>query len=120
LDADAFVDLLTRHLHTALEADEFDLTLDPDTGEIDLSTDDWTLKIERWPGGPAWLAIDDEPDDPVDYRAARRAVMTEASERALAAANLELDGALSDTLVAGSDPFSQDLGVALREAAAEM
>ena len=113
---------------------------DPEPGTLALATDDWALTVEGLtdvaaadppclppqapkdippPSSPAdrrvvaWLAVDDEPDDPARHPAARRALMPEPVDRALAAADAALAGALRAALVAGADPFSQDLARAL-------
>lgn len=103
---------LTAAMHTVLDPDEFDVT-EGAPGELDLSTDDWTLHVEDWPNGPAWLAIDDEPDDLAAYTAARRRVMSEAVERALAEADRAVDGALTRALRASGDPFTIQFATAL-------
>ena len=47
---------------------EFDLTVDDETGEIELATDDWTLSIDGVPdAASAWLAIDAEPEAAHEY-----------------------------------------------------
>jgi len=111
-DLDQLATALDTALRAVLDPEEYDVTRGA-AGELDLSTDDWTLHLEGWPTGPAWLAIDDEPDDPSRYDAARRAVMSEAVERALAEADRAVDGALVRALQAGGDPFSIDLALAL-------
>ena len=106
-------------LRTALAAgeseDEFDITVDDQTGAIECATDDWTLLIEGVPETPmAWLAIDDEPDDPYQFPRARRAVMSSAEEQALRRADAALDGLLGRALAASEDPFSQHMAAVLR------
>ena len=112
-------------LRTVLHDDDLDITTNPETGTLEITTDDWTLAIENLdepdpsvPSTPAkrptaWLAIDDEPDDPARYRSARRAVMPPAVDHALARADAALAGALRTALEAGEDPFTQDLAAAL-------
>jgi hypothetical protein len=97
-----------------VDADDFDVVLGP-AGELDVSTDDWTLHVEGWPDGTAWLAIDDEPDEPARYATARRAVMPETVERALAEADHEVGGVLSRALVASGDPFTAEFLAALKQ-----
>jgi hypothetical protein len=105
---------LTAALRTVLDPDEFDLAPGA-AGELDLSTDDWTLHVENWPAGVAWLAIDDEPDDPSGYAAARRHVMNEEVERALAEADRAVGGTLTRALQASGDPFTVDFSAALSD-----
>jgi hypothetical protein len=111
-NTDHIVATLTAALRTVLDLDEFDVTPGT-TGDLDVSTDDWTLHIENWPNGPAWLAIDDEPDDPSAYTTARRQVMNEEVERALAEADRAVGGALTRALQASGDPFTTDSANAL-------
>jgi hypothetical protein len=85
-----------------------------DASSLDITTDHWTLHFE---GGGGFLAIDDEPDHPSTYAAARRAVMSEAVERAFAAADRALDGAIRSALTATGDAFSLDFAAALETAA---
>jgi hypothetical protein len=114
LDADTarLAAALTAALRTVLDPDEFDVTPAP-AGALDVATDDWTLRFEDWPIGPAWLAIDDEPDDPSAYASARRRVMSEAVERALAEADRAVGGALTRALRASGDPFTVDFSATL-------
>ncbi|MGI8476275.1 MAG: hypothetical protein ACR2OO_07905 [Thermomicrobiales bacterium] len=117
MDMATLTDLLRAALESALAADEFDILVDDAVGTLDVACDDWTLHLERWPDGTAFLAIDDEPDEPDepgDFAAARRAVMGDAVERALADVDRALDGALSRALAASGDPFSADLVATFR------
>jgi hypothetical protein len=103
---------LAAALRTVFDPDEFDITQGV-PGELDVSTDDWTLHIDQSPSGVAWLAIDDEPDDPSAYTAARRQVMSEEVERALSEADRAVGGALTRALEASDDPFSAHFATAL-------
>src|SRR5688500_20366010 len=71
----------------------FDAGIDGRARAMEVSTDDWTVYIE-WERGVAWLAIDDEPDDPGKYEQARRAVMSEAEEEGSRRSNDGMDGVL--------------------------
>jgi homoserine kinase len=113
-DTNRLAAALSAALRTVLDPDEFDVT-PATTGDLDVSTDDWTLHIENWPNGPAWLAIDDEPDDASAYTAARRQVMSEEVERALAEADQAVARGLTRALQASSDPFTIGLVAALIE-----
>jgi hypothetical protein len=112
-DVDDLAEAIRTALLGAMDADDFDVAPGA-AGELDVSTDEWTLHVEGWPDGPAWLAIDDEPDEPARYAAARRAVIPEAVEQALAGTDYEVGGALSRALAASGDPFTLDLLDALR------
>jgi hypothetical protein len=111
-DLDQLATALDTALRAVLDPEEYDISRGA-AGELDLSTDDWTIHLEGWPTGPAWLAIDDEPDDSAQYEAARRAVMSEAVERALAEADRAVGGALGRALEATDDPFTSALAVSL-------
>lgn len=113
---DQIATALTAALNCVLDPDDFDIALGVSAGsqELDLATDDWTLHLEGWPETVGWLAIDDEPEDASKYDAARRAVMSESVERALADANRAAGGALSRALAASGDPFSLALVSALK------
>lgn len=124
--ADRWVAALVAALEPVLDAEEFDAGDGGEPGQVEVATDDWTLVIAGLVEGAdaatgesaeptAWLAIDDEPGDATQYGAARRAVMSDAIEQALAAADRSLDGALAAALIAGGDPFSADFAAALRE-----
>jgi hypothetical protein len=105
---------LASALGEVLAAEQFDLVEDA-AGALEAMTDEWTLRIEGWPDGIAYLTIDDEPGDVTEMRRARRAVMPVAVERALALADRELGGGLALALRASADPLSIDLAQALAE-----
>ncbi|MGH2561494.1 MAG: hypothetical protein ACRDJH_20710 [Thermomicrobiales bacterium] len=105
---------LAAALSEVLEADEFDLVAD-ETGALEAMTDTWTLRVEGWPGGIAYLTIDDEPAAADELRAARRVAMSLDVERALAIADGAMGGALTVALRASGDPLSVDLAYALAE-----
>lgn len=95
--------------------DEFDIRINDDTGAIECATDDWTLLIEGVPESPvAWMAIEDEPEEPEQYPRARRAVLRSVEEQALRRVDRTLDGLLTRALEASGDPFSQHLSSVLR------
>ncbi len=99
---------LNLALDEVLDPDDFDVVFDSD-GELNVSTDDWTLHFEGWPSGPAWLAIDDEPEDPEQFAAALSGAMGEKIIRTLRQVDVVVSGRLTRALVAGSDQFSQVL-----------
>jgi hypothetical protein len=102
---------LTTALKEVLDPDEFDVALGvaSDTRELDLATDDWTIHLEGWPETVGWLAIDDEPEDSSQFDSARRAVMPESVEQAIAQADREVGGSLSRALATSNDPFTMAL-----------
>lgn len=109
MDSETFVRTTRALLLTVMREDDFDVTSGED-GSLDVSTDHWTVHLES---GGGFLAIDDEPEEPSLYAAARRAVMSERVERALALADRELDGAMSAALAASGDPFTLSFVAAL-------
>jgi hypothetical protein len=110
LRVDEIARVLRTHLLTVMDEDDFDLVIGGSDGSLDLSTDDWSIHLEHERG---FLAIDDEPADAASFARSRRAVMSEAVEHALAAADVELGGALSAALTATGDPFTLDFVSAL-------
>lgn len=102
------VELLRREMLVDLKPIEFDLTVDEQTGEIQLATDDWTLGIEHLATTPtAWIAIDGEPDHPHEYDRARQDSFRSHEIAALRRANLALGGVLAEWLIASQDAFSE-------------
>ena len=114
MDLQTLTEVLTRHLLTVLKPVDFDIVQSAAGGELDVAADKWTIHFEN---GTGFLAIDSEPDEPAAYTTARREVMSEAIERAIATADHELDGALSAALVASGDPFTLNFVAALRQTA---
>lgn len=110
MDIPVLVETVQRHLNTVLKPIDFDITDGPGENEIDISTDDWTIHLE---GAWGFLAVDEEPEESAAFLKARRAAMSEPVERALAQADQELGGALSDALSVSSDPFTLDFVAAL-------
>lgn len=113
LELEAWAGRLRATLGAVLCPEDFDVVLGSERDALEVVTDDWTLRIEQQPNVVAWLAIDDEPDDPDARQDARRALMPIAVERALAALDRRSDGALGGALRASGDPLSLDLADAL-------
>jgi hypothetical protein len=106
---------LRTELAAGESTDEFDISVNDETGAIECATDDWTLLIEGVPETPAaWMAIDEEPEDEAGFERARRDAILPREEEALVRANTALDGLLSQALDASNDPFSQHVARALR------
>ncbi|MGH2533110.1 MAG: hypothetical protein ACRDJW_12500 [Thermomicrobiales bacterium] len=107
---------LASALSEVLQTEEFDLVED-ETGALEAMSDQWTLWVEGWPGGVAFVTIDDEPADAdaARMREARRRVMGVAVDRALAAVDRDIGGALAAALRSSGDPLSGDLALALDE-----
>lgn len=102
----------TAVLKEVLDEEEFDVVLDSD-GELNVSTDDWTIHLEDDLG---WFAIDEEPEKEADYPAALGKVLPPDILAAFAEVDKQSGGELLNALVTGSDPFSQLLVEKLREA----
>jgi hypothetical protein len=103
LEIDKLTEVLRPHLRSVMSETEFDIT--PGEAALDISTDHWTIHLE---GHGGFLAIDEEPADKAAFQVARRAVMSEKVEQALAAADRDLDGSLSEALTTSGDPFTLD------------
>lgn len=114
MDENRIREVVTKHLLTVLKPADFDITGSLDDDGLDISTDEWTIHLES---GWGFLAIEDEPELPAAFAAARRKVMPEKVERALIAIDRELDGALSAALETSGDPLSLDFVPVLRSAA---
>ncbi len=110
------VDALARELFEQLRAmlgpEEVDL-IEETSGSITVTTDEWSLQFERAPVNRVWLAIDAEPDDPAEYDAARREVVSEGVEALMAQIDRSFDGALGTLLRASGDPFTGSLATAI-------
>ena len=107
-------------LRSALSAgeseDEFNISVNDETGAIECATDDWTLLIEGVPDGNplAWMAIDEEPENEAGFLRARRGAINPAEEAALRQVDSTLGGLLTQALAASEDPFSQHVAASLR------
>jgi hypothetical protein len=92
----------TAVLKEVLDEDEFDVVLDSD-GELNVSTDDWTVHLEDELG---WIAIDEEPEKEAGYAAALSAVFPIDVLRAFNEVDRLSDGTLTGALRAGNDPLT--------------
>jgi hypothetical protein len=101
------VAILRESMRARLKPIEFDLTIDDETGEIQLITDAWTIGIEGVPEQPsAWLAIDAEPEHPNEFANALRDAFRPHELDALRTADAALNGLLTQALNASNDPLS--------------
>ena len=108
------VAVLRREMLASVRQVEFDLKVDDETGEIELSTDDWTITIDIDPGPPsAWVAIDVEPELEREYDKARQDAFRPQEIAALQRTDQALDGLLTRALTTGGDPFSQFIAESL-------
>ncbi len=110
MDAEELIEELNDRFANALEEDAYDISLNEDDGTIEVATDDWTLVIESWPAGIAYLALDDEPDtaDP-DALHAELTRMIGPARGPLTAVNASADGLLVAALIRARDPLSSGL-----------
>ena len=109
------VAILRRELLVDLRPIEFDLTIDDETGDLQLATDSWTLAIEHPESAPsAWVAIDAEPDTDHEYEHALKDAFRPMEIAALRRANAALDGLLAAALIASTDSFSAFFARALQ------
>jgi len=115
MDADELIEELNDRFANALDDDAYDITLNEDDGTIEVATDDWTLVIESWPAGIAYLALDDEPDttDPDELRT-EMARLIGPAVGPLAAVNNAADGLLVAALTRTRDPLSIALAAVLQ------
>jgi hypothetical protein len=96
-------------LAALIDADLLDVVVDA-AGAVEAIGEEWTLHLEGWPERPlAWLALDDEPDDPAEVAAALQEAINGETVAALAAADARLGGALARALGASGDPLSRTL-----------
>ncbi len=114
MNAKELIELIGSEFGKLFDIDLFDIDIEDDT--IQLAMDDWTLVIESWPDGHAFVALDDEPasDDPVVLTALLSKVFA-ASLDPLAAVNDETDGRIATLLLRSGDPLSEVFAGMLRQ-----
>lgn len=94
---------IERALLTVLDVEDFELTESFDGKGIDVSGDDWTWHVAD---DLSYLAIDDEPDDPVAYPAAIEKNLTAPVIAALQQIDAPTRIVLCDLLATSGDPIS--------------
>ena len=118
MDKERLMTTLELALGAVLEEDAFDvwMGIDEDAPEaIEATTDGWTLHLERWPGGAAFIALDSEPEeDPGEQNLALRRALGGAIA-ALASVDDAAEGVLAQALRASGDPLSERLADLLDE-----
>ena len=111
------IEAFDRELGKSFDLDLFDAGSGLDDGEdrIEVAMDAWTLVIESWPDGHAFIALEDEPetDDPVELAAILSRVFAAALEP-LAAVDRETGGRISTLLLRSGDPLSEVFSGMLR------
>ncbi len=114
LEMERVVEAVRGAMDALEEEGVVDIEVAEDGLEVDVIGEEWTVHLEGWPDGPiAFLAIDDEPDDPKKLATLRVRAITPAVEEALVEIDGRLDGGLRAALVASGDPLSIDLAAAL-------
>src|SRR6478609_2499465 len=108
------IELFGGEFGNVFDADLYDIDVMDDT--IQLAMDDWTLVIESWPDGHAFVALDDEPesDDPVMLTALLSKVFASSLDP-LAAVNDETNGRIATLLLRSGDPLSEVFAGMLRQ-----
>ena len=102
--------ILEETLGTLVAAGALGVELDAEAGELEAVAEEWTLHLEGWPLQPlAWLALDDEPDDPAEIPAALLAVLDPKILGSLARADGRLGGDLVAAFRAAHDPLADEL-----------
>lgn len=112
---DALAERLRAGLSMALCLSDFDISRTDNAGDLEVVTDEWTLRVEQGPELVAWLALDNEPDNESALATARQEAMGVPVEQALAAIDRRMNGTLSSALRASGDPLSVNLAGALNE-----
>lgn len=110
MNATQLIEAFDRELGKSFDLDLFDAGRGPDDAAdtIEVAMDAWTLVIESWPDGHAFIALDDEPetDDPAELAAILNDVFASALEP-LAAVDGETGGRISTLLLRSGDPLSE-------------
>ena len=108
------IETIGREFGKLFDIDLFDIDVEDDT--IQLAMDHWTLVIESWPDGHAFVALDDEPEsnDPVMLTALLSKVFA-ASLDPLATVNDETEGRIATLLLRSGDPLSEVFAGMLRQ-----
>lgn len=99
-----------------VDDDLVDIVEPNDQGEInawEVQADAWTLVLEGWPLDNAWIAIDDDPAAPEQFRTALEAVLDQRDLAALASVDEALGGALVSALEASGDELTIALAALL-------
>ncbi len=114
VDTATLTSVLRDAFASLIAADEVDVEAVTASGEVEVVGETWTLHLEGLPETlGAWLAIDDEPENAADIRAAREGAMGTEAMAALVQADARIGGALAAALSVSNDPLSQDLAAAL-------
>jgi hypothetical protein len=97
---------IESELLATLPSEEFEITID-ENGTVTVFTDEWTLELVLDHVPHAWLALDDEPDDPAALEAERERAMPPSVVKAISRADTTLGGLLRSALSRSPDRLSQ-------------
>lgn len=95
---DAFDDLIGDELVDIVALDEEDA--------CEVQADSWTLYVEGWPVGTAWIALDDDTSTEDEHREALESALGPRDFDAMRQLNALLDGNLVPALTASGDELS--------------
>ncbi|CAN5729372.1 hypothetical protein BH23CHL5_BH23CHL5_09450 [soil metagenome] len=112
-DLNAIADTMREAMLGHFIAEDFDIVVDPNATTVTLSTDDWTLFLNRSEQLSAWIAIDDEPTHHDDLQTALDRSLGVPGRKALTDANDRLNRLISDALGQSGDRFSRIVAVHL-------
>lgn len=110
------VELLKIAFAGLIERGDADVVVIPESNDVEVQGDDWTLHLEGWPLGIAWIALDETPSSHAERVAALDAALGSPELAALRDADRQLDGTLTDALADSGDGLSQALVLVLDEA----
>ena len=117
MTATELIEAFDRELGKSFDLDLFDAGRGLDGGDdtIEIAMDAWTLVIESWPDGHAFIALEDEPDtdDPVELAGILSRTFA-AALAPLAAVDRQTDGRISTLLLRSGDPLSEVFAGMLR------
>lgn len=94
---------------------EIDVAPAEEGSGLEIQADQWTLALEGEPVTVAFLAVDDEPGDPVDMTQALEAAMEPDDLAALRELDRRWEGALRIALQESGDLLSMELATLLAE-----
>lgn len=107
------VEILTGAFAHLIERGDADVAVMPEADEFEVQGDDWTLHLEGWPLGIAWIALDEGPSSQAERLAALDAALGSTELAAFRDADRRLQGALIAALADSGDGLSQSLAVVL-------
>lgn len=117
MNATELIEAFDREFGKLFDLDLFDAGrgLDDESDAIEVAMDTWTLVIESWPDGHAFVALDEEPesDDPAALAALLSRMLSPALEP-LSAVDRETGGRISTLLLRSGDPLSEVFAGMLR------